>query len=404
MNTSVKESNRMKAKSLLFAAGVLFLSSVLFVSCEDDDNDPPVTAGAANYVYSAIVGDNSYVSVFDNFEDISSLNNANAFVHAKSALLCPWKEYLYVLEFETNEKLFQYRKKDGDLELVKTLSLPAQSLPIGLVFKDDKTAYLPLTYAGQVLVIHTEDLSIADVIDLNAYGLENCFPAPGASIIRDGLLFVTLGQFMAVNYPSQGAYAAIINTESNQVVKIISTQISSNASSTDPAGDPFMDEKGDIYFCSIGAFGYIPGYKEGFLRIKKGETEFDESYYFPTADKTLSGVPGNATNYIYQKVYAGNGKVYGYANIPGAASEIPDYVNDRSMQPVVIDIYAKTIERLELEPSVGWSCCITKTGDQLVWGMISTQGAGLYLYNPATRQTDKFVSTTGSPYRLFEFK
>jgi hypothetical protein len=36
--------------------------------------------------------------------------------------------------------------------------------------------------------------------------------------------------------------------------------------------------------------------------------------------------------------------------------------------------------------------------------MISTQGAGLYLYNPATRQTDKFVSTTGAPYRLFGFK
>jgi hypothetical protein len=396
----------MKTKSLLFTAGALFLSSILFVSCKDDDNDndPPVTADAANYVYSVIVGDNSYVSVFDNFDDVSSLNNANAFVHPKSALLYPYKEYLYVLEAESNEKLVQYRKKDGDLELVKTLPLPAQSLPIGITFKNDKVAYLPLTYAGQVLVINTEDLSITGTIDLNAYGLENCFPAPFASIIRDGLLFVPLAQYIAANYPSPGAYAVVINTETNQVVKMISTQLSTCLSAGASVGDPFVDEKGDIYFYSVGAYGYIPGYKEGFLRIKKGETEIDESYYFPIADKTLNDVPGNAANYIYQKVYAGNGKVYGYANIPGAASEIPDYENDRSMQPVVIDIYAKTIERLNLDPSVGWSCCITKTGDQLVWGMISTQGAGLYLYNPATRQTDKFVSTTGAPYRLFEFK
>jgi hypothetical protein len=394
----------MKTKSLLFTAGALFLSSALFVSCKDDDNDPPITADAANYVYSVIVGDNSYVSVFDNFEDISSLDNANSFVHPKSALLYPYKEYLYVLEAESNEKLFQYRKKDGDLELVKTLPLPAQSFPLGITFKNDKVAYLSLAYAGQVLVINTEDLSITDAIDLNAYGLENCFPAPYESIIRDGLMFVPLAQYIAINYPSPGAYAVVINTETNQVVKTISTQLSSCLSGGAGVGDPFVDEKGDIYFYCVGAYGYIPGYKEGFLRIKKGETEFDESYYFPIADKTLNDVPGNATNYIYQKVYAGNGKVYGYANIPGASSEIPDYENDRSMQPVVIDIYAKTIERLNLEPSVGWSCCITKTGDQLVWGMVSTQGAGLYLYNPATRQTDKFVSTTGAPYRLFEFQ
>jgi hypothetical protein len=404
MKTFVERSKSMKTKSLLFVAGVLFLSSVVFVSCKDDDDNPAVTADEANYAYSVIVGDNSYVGVFDNFEDISSLNNSNSFVHAKSALLYPYKEYLYVLEFETNEKLFQYRKKDGDLELVKTLALPAQSFPTILTIKDDRTAYLSLTYAGQVLVLNMEDLSIAGSIDLNPYGLENCFVGPGQAVIRDGLMFVSLGQLMTAQFPSPGAYAAVINTETNQPVKMISTAQSTYASCPEPVGDPFIDEKGDIYFYSIGAFGYVPEYGEGFLRIKKGETEFDESYYFPIVGKNIAGVPGNAANYIYQKVYMGNGKVYGYANIPGASSDIPDYVNDRSMQPVVIDIYAKTIERLDLEASVGWSCCIAKTGDKLIWGMVSTQGAGLYLYNPATRQTDKFVSTTGSPYRVFEFK
>ncbi|MDR0698592.1 MAG: DUF4374 domain-containing protein [Tannerella sp.] len=395
---------RMSMKTFVFAAGILFLSGVCVTSCKEDDNPEPAAA-AANYAYSVIVGDNSYVGVFDNFEDISSLNNSNSFVHAKSALLYPYKDYLYVLEFESNEKLVQYRKKDGDLELVKTLSLPAQSYPVGLTFKDDKTAYLSLAYTGQMLVVNTEDLSITgNPVDFTPYGLENCFVAPGQAIIRDGLMFVSLAQYIAVNYPSPGAYIAVVDVATNQPVKLISTQLSSNTCALDYAGDPFVDENGDIYFCSIGGYGYIPGDKEGFLRIKKGETEFDESYYFPIADKTISGVPGNAANYVYQKAYMGNGKVYGYANIPGAASEIPDYTNDRSMQPVVIDIYAKTIERLELEPSVGWSCCIAKTGDKLVWGMLSTQGAGLYLYNPATRQTDKFISTTGSPYRVFEFK
>jgi hypothetical protein len=72
-----------------------------------------------------------------------------------------------------------------------------------------------------------------------------------------------------------------------------------------------MNTSNSSYYYCVGAFGYIPGYKEGFLRIKKGETEFDERYYFPIADKTLNGVPDNAASYAYQKVYAGNGKVYG---------------------------------------------------------------------------------------------
>jgi hypothetical protein len=386
----------------MFATGVLFLSSVLLVSCKDDD-EPSVTADTANYVYSTIVGDNSYVGVFGNF-DVSSLNNSNSFVHARSALLFPYRDYLYVLEFETNEKLFQYRKSDGDLQLVKTLSLPAQSFPCHLSFKNDGEAYLSFLGMDRVAVINTQTLVISSEIDLSSYCLETALAAsPGASIIRDNLLYVALWQQLAPNYPSAGAYVAVINTETNQPVKMISSQRATMASSVDAAGDPFVDEKGDIYLYCTGGFGYFPGMTDGFLRIKKGETEFDNTYYFPIGDKNITGIPGNHADYLYQKVYAGNGKVYGYVNVPAAASEIPDYVNDKTMQPVILDLYNQTIERLNLDPTTGWSSCIGGSGNKLVWGMMSSEGAGFYLYDSSTGQTDKFVATTGSPYRFFEF-
>jgi hypothetical protein len=386
----------------MFATGVLLLSSVLFVSCKDDD-EPAVTADTANYVYSTIVGDNSYVGVFDNF-DVSSLNNSNSFVHARSALLFPCKDYLYVLEFETNEKLFQYRKTEGDLQLVKTLSLPAGSYPCNLSFKNDGEAYLSLMAMDRVAIINTQTLAISSEIDLSSYCLETALAAsPGASVIRDNLLYVALWQQLAPNYPNAGAYMAIINTETNQPVKMISSQRTTMAGGGEPSGDPFVDEKGDIYIYCTAGFGYFPGMTDGFLRIKKGETEFDNAYYFQTGDKNIAGIPGNRVDYIYHKVYVGNGKVYGYANVPAAASEIPDYMNDRTMQPVVIDIYNQTIERLNLEPTIAWSTCIGSSGNKLVWGMMSSEGAGFYLYDSSTGQTDKFVATTGSPYRFFEF-
>ena len=52
---------------------------------------------------------------------------------------------------------------------------------------------------------------------------------------------------------------------------------------------PFIDEKGDIYFYCVAMFGYQPGVKEGFLRIKKGQTDFDKSYCFTLADVDLVG-------------------------------------------------------------------------------------------------------------------
>ena len=102
-------------------------------------------------------------------------------------------------------------------------------------------------------------------------------------------------------------------------------------------------------------FGYQPGVKEGFLRIKKGETDFDKSYCFTLADVNLVGVKGNKTSYAYMKVYGGNGKVYAYLNIPGAASNPPDYVHDKCFQPFEINLYSKSCTKLDLSATTGWA-------------------------------------------------
>lgn len=394
----------MKTKNLLVWAACLMLVCMQ-TACNDDNNDPVPVPDEANYVYSTVVGNNSYVSTIDDFETVSQLTNSNSLVHAKSALLYPYKDYLYVLEVESNEKLFQYRKSGGDLQLVKTLALPAQSFPRNLTFKNDDEAYLSCGMTDKVLLINTTTLSIAKEIDLSSYSLDKeCIVSPGASIIRDGLLYVALWQLKSPQYPNEGAYMAIIDTKTDKPVKMISTKAATMASSSDPAGDPFMDENGDIYIYCPGGYGFVPGYKEGFLRIKKGETEFDNSYYFPIADITIPDIPGNKANYIYQKVYTGNGKIYGYMNVPGAYGQKPDYENDRSMQPAVFDIYNKTLEKLDLEPSIGWSCCIEKSGDKLIWGMVSSEGAGYYVYDYNSRKTEKVVKTTGFPFHIHNFK
>ena len=84
------------------------------------------------------------------------------------------------------------------------------------------------------------------------------------------------------------------------------------------------------------------------MRIKKGETDFDQSYYFPIETISIPDIKGNKANYIYSKTYTGNGKLYGYFNVPGYVSNPPDYVNDKSMQTFEIDVYNKTVKKMNL--------------------------------------------------------
>ena len=246
-------------------------------------------------------------------------------------------------------------------------------------------------------------------IDLSGYSLGKLAgdnnPEPCASIIRDGILYVTLCQLKSAYSCEKGAHIALIDTKTDKPIKMISDPRATMASSMTPAGDPFVDEKGDIYFYCVAMFGYQPGVKEGFLRIKKGEQDFDNSYCFTLADVNLEGVKGNRTSYAYNKVYGGNGKVYGYLNIPGAASNPPDYVHDKSFQAFEINLYNKTCKKMNFSGTVGWATSICKFGNNIIFGMSTDQGMGYSVYHMDDGSYEKLkVKVSGAPYMLHELK
>lgn len=242
-------------------------------------------------------------------------------------------------------------------------------------------------------------------IDLSEYAIGkesgDKNPEPGASVIRDGILYVGLAQDKSQFNPNTGAYVLLIDTKTDKPIKMISDNRATMATAYEYSGDPFIDEKGDLYIYCVGGFGYFANCTEGFLRIKKGETDFDQSYYFPIETISIPDIKGNKANYIYSKTYTGNGKLYGYFNVPGYISNPPDYVNDKSMQTFEIDVYNKTVKKMNFDGTTGWSCSQCKAGDYMVFGMASTQGTGYYLYN---YKEDKYeplkIKTEGNPFKI----
>ena len=394
-------------KHYFLIAALVLLSLVGLTSCGKDSPDfPPSTKSEVGFVHSVNIGENTYISLFKDLS-ISSLNTDNALVLPKGAFTFVYKNKIYVTD---TEHLYKYIPKDGILvQEGNTMLFPSGAKATYITFLSEKKAYVSCLGLGKVWIIDPSSMTKTGEIDLSGYSLGKLAgdnnPEPCASIIRDGILYVTLCQLKSAYSCEKGAHIALIDTKTDKPIKMISDPRATMASSMTPAGDPFVDEKGDIYFYCVAMFGYQPGAKEGFLRIKKGEQDFDKSYSFTLADVNLKGVKGNKTSYAYNKVYGGNGKVYGYLNIPGAASNPPDYVHDKSFQAFEINLYDKTCKKMDLEGTTGWAASVCKSGDDIVFGMSTDKGTGYFVYHMDDGSYEKLkVKVSGAPYMLHELK
>ena len=394
-------------KHYFLIAALVLLSLVGLTSCGKDSPDfPPSTKSEVGFVHSVNIGENTYISLFKDLS-VSSLNTDNALVLPKGAFTFVYKNKIYVTD---TEHLYKYIPKDGILvQEGNTMLFPSGAKATYITFLSEKKAYVSCLGLGKVWIIDPSSMTKTGEIDLSGYSLGKLAgdnnPEPCASIIRDGILYVTLGQLKSAYACEKGAHIALIDTKTDKPIKMISDPRATMASSMTPAGDPFVDEKGDIYFYCVAMFGYQPGAKEGFLRIKKGEQDFDNSYCFTLADVNLEGVKGNRTSYAYNKVYGGNGKVYGYLNIPGAASNPPDYVHDKSFQAFEINLYNKTCKKMNFSGTVGWATSICKSGNNIIFGMSTDQGMGYSVYHMDDGSYEKLkVKVSGAPYMLHELK
>ena len=389
-------------KHYFLIAALVLLSLVGLTSCGKDSPDfPPSTKSEVGFVHSVNIGENTYISLFKDLS-VSSLNTDNALVLPKGAFTFVYKNKIYVTD---TEHLYKYIPKDGILvQEGNTMLFPSGAKATYITFLSEKKAYVSCLGLGKVWIIDPSSMTKTGEIDLSGYSLGKLAgdnnPEPCASII-----YVTLCQLKSAYSCEKGAHIALIDTKTDKPIKMISDPRATMASSMTPAGDPFVDEKGDIYFYCVAMFGYQPGVKEGFLRIKKGEQDFDNSYCFTLADVNLEGVKGNRTSYAYNKVYGGNGKVYGYLNIPGAASNPPDYVHDKSFQAFEINLYNKTCKKMNFSGTVGWATSICKSGNNIIFGMSTDQGMGYSVYHMDDGSYEKLkVKVSGAPYMLHELK
>lgn len=392
-------------------------TSFLFAACEKN-NPSPVELEKGNIaIYVRVpnpggqTGTGWLQLMDDNFPQ--TVSNQNAFQVGYSAPMATYNNDIFTFpdfgDGGTTNALIKWSRENGKLIKSGELPLPAYSLASNIGFVNSTKAYLG-TWLGKLIIFNPQTMQKTGEIDMSSYAAEG-IPVPyfGGLFVHNDKLYASLMQvttsFMPATAPS--VEIAIIDTKTDQVEKVITEKESGISIGTYNYGQStFADENGDIYFLCSGLLGMDPNHKTGILRIKKGESEFDPTYKWILNDQVIEGETGN-TRWLEIGLYNGNGKVFATMDMPKywADPDKPNWFNDKSVISVEMDIYVKTVKKLNIPNSASYAPVIEKYEGNILFGVYGVSQSGYYLHNPKTGETssEPVIKTTGYPVGFHYF-
>lgn len=387
---------------------VSMLLIATLISCNKDEPTPiPKSDNTYKFVNTLSLDQKTvYLGLIKDLE-VEEVNTDD-YVQSQFSALFVNNGFIYNLESQSY-KLYKYKQEKGALVREgNVLQLPANSGASFISFISDEKAYVSCTLLGKIIIINPNEMTITGEIDLQKYAVNyptDVNPEPAGAIVRDNILFLGLAQDKAKFDINKGAYVLLIDTQADKPIKMINDMRATMSVPYEVSGCPFIDEKGDIYFYCNGMFGYNPMFKDGFIRIKKGEQDFDTEFFFSIKELNTPDVKGNRANYIHQMVYAENGKLYGNLYIPGNASTPPDYVNDKTDQPFEIDLYNKQINKLDFSSTPGYVSSVAKYNDKIIFGMATSEGLGYSVFDYKTQKAEPLkIKTKVPPYKILSIE
>ncbi len=402
----------MKIKNLLFWAAC----TATFFACDDDETG---TATSGDILFSTTVTNqdgssgSGYLQVIQNLESGAHYDNTNAIPLGFGSYPCVCESgNIYVFPDYmggTELKLKRFTlNTNKELELQGSMTLPANSSAAIVVEASNEKAYVCCQSLDLIIVFNPTTMTEISRIDLSSLRNEGLSAYPGAMYIRDGILYVALEQYNAQWMPNENALEmALYKVSDDTFIKKIRNTSLGLCGPTRPIDNQsiFEDENGDLYINCTGSFGYIPGLDGGIARIKKGETEFDESYSINLSKTQVSGLSCNYLNVLLMCRYVGGGKMFSYGY---AYALEPDNTNTylaRIGVPIIVDIYNKTIQVIEgLPRSNGHGVAMGQHQDKMVYGSANDEYNGFCTYdlNTGTIET-KVITVTGYPSFFYSF-
>jgi hypothetical protein len=389
----------------------LLALAALAVACNvEGSSEGAERTGAPRFGVLANVEKSAFVGLWDG-ELSGQYDNRDAYEVASYAGLFVRGRNLIVTQNNSSDEILRFTVDDsGALRPGGSLLTDPQSLPNAVVFDTPSLAYVSCLNSGKVLAFDPNDMSLLGTIELAGKGLgageedmADDNPDPGAMALRDGRLYVTLAQKKNQVLSHPGMQVAVVDPGTYEVESVIEDpRLAQSGGEIDRI---YLDEEGDLYVYGGASYGFDPTQSHGFLRIRQGESVFDPDYEFDLGALELD-VPGGRIDYLNHMIYGGDGIAYAFANVPGLASNPPDYVNDHTFQAVELDLHKKTIRLLPLPHSNGYSGTIALDGSRLIASIASPAGVGFYAYDVESGEGSArpLVTTAGYVSQLVELE
>lgn len=406
----------MNIKHLFLVAAL----AVSFTACDKDDNTNNGDSSLGKILFSTTVTNPSGDSGSGYLQAVGALgggvnySNYNAIPLGFGSYPCVCESgNIYVFPDYmggTELKLRRYvLNDDNQLELKGSMPLPANSSAAIVVEASADKAYVCCQSLDLIIVFNPKTMTEISRIDVSDLRNEGVSAYPGALYIRDGILYVALEQYNAQWMPNENSLEmALYNVSDDSFIKKIRNTSLGLCGPTRPIDNQsiFEDENGDIYINCTGSFGYIPGLNSGIARIKKGETDFDESYSINFSETKVKGLSCDYLNVLLMCRYVGNGKMYSYGYAPALDPTNTNTFIARIGVPVIVDIYNKTVEVIEgLPRSNGHGVAMGRYGNKMVYGSANDEYNGFCTVDINTGQVETKVATVeGYPSFFYSFE
>lgn len=406
----------MNIKHLFLVAAL----AVSFTACDKDDNTNNGDSSLGKILFSTTVTNPSGDSGSGYLQAVGALgggvnySNYNAIPLGFGSYPCVCESgNIYVFPDYmggTELKLRRYvLNDDNQLELKGSMPLPANSSAAIVVEASADKAYVCCQSLDLIIVFNPKTMTEISRIDVSDLRNEGVSAYPGALYIRDGILYVALEQYNAQWMPNENSLEmALYNVSDDSFIKKIRNTSLGLCGPTRPIDNQsiFEDENGDIYINCTGSFGYIPGLNSGIARIKKGETDFDESYSINFSETKVKGLSCDYLNVLLMCRYVGNGKMYSYGYAPALDPTNTNTFIARIGLPVIVDIYNKTVEVIEgLPRSNGHGVAMGRYGNKMVYGSANDEYNGFCTVDINTGQVETKVATVeGYPSFFYSFE
>ena len=168
-----------------------------------------------------------------------------------------------------------------------------------------------------------------------------------------------------------------------------------------------------IYCYSNASWGYAPGQVDGFLRIKVGETKFDEKYVWKVSEevgiKNLTE-KGNF-KYLSPATYPSeDGYVYAFLNVMVDLQQTwtdMDSYHNNTCKPVQVDLAKKKIKALPIGYSSSWASYgkyVEDDGNVIFAVSTEEDGNAYFRYDPKTDKAKKIAEAEQIPMWIVPLK